>query len=123
MKLRSTLLLFALVLLTGSLAGAATADPAATLPVAAASAPVAVAPFAPVSSTCVQNASKAALVLPASFEPRSYAEICGSCSVSVCRGAVQGVSCGLNARCLDVYGLICSADGLERCYCWKGPLP
>ena len=122
MKLRSTLL-SALVLLTGSLAGAATANSAAMLPLAAASAPVAVAPSAPISSACVQNASKAALALPVPFEPRSYAEICGSCSASVCRGAVQGVSCGLNARCLDVYGLICSADGLERCYCWKGPLP
>jgi len=125
MKLRSTLLFLGSVLLTGSLAVAATA-PASDVP-AAPVAPAAVAIDAPVlpSPLCLANASK--VVLPAGnqvvppFEQKTT--ICGACSDVWCAGQVGGALCRTGKRCYNLYGNFCSQDGGAACTCYSGPLP
>jgi hypothetical protein len=115
----SRLLMFAAVLLIGSLASAATAGPAGQS--AAPSVGVAVAGSA--SPLCLANASKGA---PSSNTPFLETSICGSCSDTICRGQTLGAICRSGNpfyRCQNVYGNFCAADGLSACLCWNRPLP
>jgi hypothetical protein len=51
--------------------------------------------------------------------------ICGSCSVSMCRGAIYTTSCVLGQKrgsCIAALGNSCT-DGSWQCQCWSGPLP
>ncbi len=128
MKLRSTLLFLGSVLLTGSLAMAATTAtaPASDVP-AAPVAPAAVAIDAPLlpSPLCLANASK--VVLPAgdagSPVVLKTTTICGACSDVWCAGQVGGALCRTGKRCYNLYGNFCSQDGGAACTCYSGPLP
>ena len=124
MKLRCSLLMIALVLLTGSIASAATADSSGPPAVRTAVAPVA-APFTPAAPSCGEGVSKALLPGASLFQPRTSFELCGACSVAACRGAEIGTgACSRTnptAKCYDSDGPHCSADGLARCLCGNGP--
>ena len=51
--------------------------------------------------------------------------ICGSCSVTVCRGVGYNSICqgGTQVKhCIAAYGNDCG-DGTWQCQCWSGPLP
>lgn len=122
MNLRSTLLLFVSLLL---IAGAAMATPASA-PAPTSTAPVAAAAAAPAPGLCIRNYTKATLpeLNPASLNKTTL--ICGSCSVSTCRGVAYNSTCkivGANVyKCIAAYGNDCS-DGTPQCQCWFGPLP
>jgi hypothetical protein len=111
------------VLLIGSMAGAATADPAGPPPTPAAAALAAI--DAPAVLLCMESSSKVALPGGNPFLPRSFVELCGSCSVAACRGAEMGTGgCSRTiptAKCIDSDGPVCSADGLARCFCQTAP--
>lgn len=116
MKLRSTLLTFAFLLLMGSLASAA---PSAT-PAELASANLAAIFSAPASPDCVANAN-----LP-SFEPAPTDKatfLCGACSDTICQGKQRGSFCkyqnGQTYTCQPAL-YVCAA---RDCQCWTGPLP
>jgi hypothetical protein len=50
---------------------------------------------------------------------------CGSCSVTICKGAAYNTVCqgGTQVkRCIAAYGNNCT-DGTWQCQCWSGPLP
>jgi hypothetical protein len=115
MRLRSTVLAFAVLLLIGHLASAAQtstpADPASANLAAIFSAPV---------SPDGANAK-----LP-SFEPTPSDKAglaCGSCSNAPCVGAQVGTVCkvqnGQTYTCQHAY-VICT---FRDCECWTGPLP
>ena len=118
MKLSSTLLVVAVLLLTGTLARAAQtsslpADPTGGSP----------AFLSPVQAGC--NAAE----LP-SFDPRPSEQagaLCGSCSQSPCAGQRTGAICSFKNgqwyACQAVLGETCSVDGKLNCSCWAGPLP
>ncbi len=119
MKLRSTFLALASLLLMGSLVSAQTstaADPAAGSP-AFMSSPQA-------SADCA-----AAAKLP-SFEPAptQAAGTCGPCSATICQGMPIGNICafqgGRTYRCQNVLGYTCGGAPItHECSCHYGPLP
>jgi hypothetical protein len=117
MKLRSTLLAFALLLMMGPLASAGA--PGAT----AAGDPALMTPAA-------ESPGCAAATLPflnPSPTPMAGAP-CGLCSEAVCQGGTTGTYCGVRngqyARCQAVYGDTCGGGTLTwNCSCWAGPLP
>ncbi len=122
MKLRSTLLMFVLVLLTGALAGAAT-EPQAGVPAAPVTldAIMAASP-APASPLCLENAAKAQL--PAGNPVvQAATSVCGACSDIWCAGQTLGALCRTGKRCYNLYGNFCSQDGQSQCTCYSGPLP
>ncbi len=126
MRFRFILLTFVSVLLIGSLAGAATADPAGSPAAPAAVAPVAAAaPFMTAAPLCGETSSTAALPSGNPLQLRSFVEPCGVCSVAACRGAYIGAGgCSRTnptAKCYDSDGPHCSADGLTRCLCGSPP--
>lgn len=114
MKLRSTFLAFALLLLISSLASAGQiatqADPANASLTAIFSAPA--------SPGCAEA------TLP-SFEPAPVNKAlgCGTCSDTICQGKQFGAFCkfqnGQTYTCQPAY-VVCSA---RDCECWTGPLP
>ncbi len=121
MKLRSTLLLLGSVLLTGSLAAAATAPPVPAAPaVVVVESPVVASPL------CLANASKTAL--PAGdqavppFEQKALS-VCGACSDVWCAGQTLGALCRTGKRCYNLYGNFCAQDGGSACTCYSGQLP
>jgi hypothetical protein len=109
MKLRTTLLLLAVVFLIAPLPSHA-ASLASTAP-----------------SQCAANAS--APELPSTPASKSLLKAiigpkCGSCSQTICVGAKVASICGIAGGgeyeyCGDVG--ICSADGLTQCSCKTGP--
>ena len=113
MKLRSTLLAFASLLLIGSFASAdqtsGPADPANVNLAAIFSAPA--------SPDCADTK------LP-SFEPASTDKaLCGTCSDTLCQGKQSGAFCkfqnGRTYTCRHAYYTCAPND----CQCWTGPLP
>jgi len=62
---------------------------------------------------------------PSSAPKDAFTMVCGSCSVTICRGVTYNSGCqgGTNPkRCIAAYGNTCS-DGNWQCQCWSGPLP
>ena len=114
MKLRSTFLVFAFLLLIGSLASAGqTATPADS-----ANASLAAIFSAPASPDCAKAK------LPASEPaPTEAVFTCGSCSDTVCVGAQRGTFCkfqnGQTYTCQPAIAVCTFRD----CQCWTGPLP
>lgn len=114
MRSRSILFLFAFLLLTASLASAATP--------AGLSTPA----TGPEDASCNPLLAK----LGISLDPTSSAQdadtlVCGACSVLVCRGAVYNSICHggtVVKKCIAAYGNSCT-DGTWQCQCWSGPLP
>ncbi|HXE99211.1 MAG TPA: hypothetical protein VN458_02585 [Solirubrobacterales bacterium] len=115
MKLRSTVLVFASLLMIGHLASPGQASP----PADPASADVAAIFSASASLGCAD------VKLP-SFEPAPTAQaafLCGSCSDPICQGKQRGGFCkfqdGMTYTCQPAL-FVCSA---KDCQCWTGPLP
>jgi hypothetical protein len=114
MKLRSTFLTLAALLMISSLASAAQTS----MPVVSASANLAAIFSAPASPGCAEA------TLP-SFEPAPIAKAvgCGTCSDTICQGKQFGAFCkfqnGQTYTCQPAY-VVCSA---RDCECWTGPLP
>jgi hypothetical protein len=114
MKLRSTLLALAALLLMGSLASAGQisklSDPVSASLAAIFSAPV------PPDGANVQLPS----FVPA---PTDKAVLCGSCSDSLCQGKHFRDFCkfqgGQTYLCQPAYEICAATD----CECWTGPLP
>jgi hypothetical protein len=117
MRARTTLLIFASLLLVGSLASAETpalgnlGQPAMSLLA---------------ESSC--STSLAAVPLPGALPaPIPLVIHCGTCSLSPCSGATIGEGCqvGLTrGTCQNVYGNTCGGPPLSwQCQCWNGPLP
>ena len=122
MKLRSTLLAFALLLMMGTLASAGTTAQAAAAP--AAGDPAISIPVTSSSAGCA--AATLPFLNPAPI-PMAGAP-CGSCSEAICQGKTTGTYCGVRngqyARCQAVYGDTCGGDTLTwNCSCWAGPIP
>jgi hypothetical protein len=126
MTSRSTLLFLVSLLLTASLAGAATASPAPSVEASAF-----LAPAAPAASSspaekpgCPQQGALPFLAPP----PSQKSATCGTCSESVCAGYSVGTVCaykvGVTYTCQDVYGGTCGGAPITLiCNCWHGPLP
>jgi hypothetical protein len=117
MKLRSTFLVLAAMLLMASLASAAqTSTPAD--PVSASLAAIFSAPAAPTAPDGAD--AKLPSFVPA---PTDKAVLCGSCSDSLCQGKhfrdICGFQGGQTYRCQPAY-VVCAAND---CECWTGPLP
>jgi hypothetical protein len=115
MKLRSTFLAFASLLLISSLASAGPIS----MPADPASANLAAIFSAPASPDCA-NAK-----LP-SFEPTPTSQagiLCGTCSDTICQGHHSGDVCkfqnGKTYRCQ----LVIESCSPTDCTCWTGPLP
>src|SRR5436305_8986870 len=73
---------------------------------------------------CAANSSVPALPFFAQAPPKlgASASVCGSCSVSVCRGAALYSQCGVTTTgrllyCDDFGRSACPADGLANCTC------
>jgi hypothetical protein len=121
MTRRSAFLIFTALLLTASLAGAAT--PAVTVANPAAGAPAFMAPAVP-SPGCDKKE------LPFLAPPPSTktdGPPCGSCSDSLCAGYTIGTYCAYSGgqlySCQSApFGKLCSTGGV-KCSCWGGPLP
>ena len=111
------ILLFAAVLLTGSLAGAATAAPEVV--------PTASAPSVAASPLCLANLSHTAKAeLPVGNPAETKATtICGACSDVWCQGQTLGALCRTGKRCYNLYANFCSQDGGAQCTCYSGQLP
>ena len=112
MKSRSIVTLFALLLLTASLASAATSVGLSTPATGEASS---------------DDPSCNPLLAKLGIAPANNAAtlICGSCSVVACRGAVYNSICQggtVVKKCIAAYGNSCT-DGTFQCQCWSGPLP
>jgi hypothetical protein len=121
MTSRSAFLLFTVLLLIASLAGAAPITPAAA---PAAGAPAFMAPAAPLPGC---DTKELPFLAPAP-STKSGGAPCGSCSDSLCAGYTTGTVCGFkNGRystCQDVYGGACGGSPVTLiCNCWNGPLP
>lgn len=118
MRSRSILSLFALLLLTASLASAA--------PPAGLSTPATGAAASPEDPSCDPLLAELGISIdPASSANGASTLVCGSCSVTACRGAVYNSICQggtVVKRCIAAYGLSCT-DGTLQCQCWSGPLP
>ncbi|HTG36274.1 MAG TPA: hypothetical protein VLB76_25430 [Thermoanaerobaculia bacterium] len=114
MKLRSTFLALALLLLIGHLASAGQISTQAN----PASASLTAIFSAPESPGCAEA------TLP-SFEPApvNKAVVCGTCSDTICQGKQFGAFCkvqdGRTYTCQPAY-IVCTA---RDCECWTGPLP
>ncbi len=116
MKLRSTLLALAALLLISSLAGAGPLSTSADSSSATLAA-IFAAPAAP------ESAAAANAQLP-SFAPTDKSIVlCGSCSDSLCSGKHIGDFCksqsGKTYTCQPAY-VTCNP---RDCECWNGPLP
>ncbi|HKI03520.1 MAG TPA: hypothetical protein VKK31_16190 [Thermoanaerobaculia bacterium] len=119
MRSRSVLFLFALLLLTASLASAATP--------AGMSTPATDVASSPENPSCNPLLAKLGI---SALDPTSSAQdaatlACGPCSVTICRGAAYNSICqgGIAVkRCIAAYGNSCT-DGTFECQCWSGPLP
>lgn len=118
MRSRSIFTLFALLLLTASLAGAAT--PAGLSTPATGEGPSQDDP------SCNPLLAELGISLdPTGSANNAAALACGSCSVSICRGAVYNSICQggvVPKKCIAAYGNSCT-DGTLQCQCWSGPLP
>jgi hypothetical protein len=119
MRSRSVLFLFALLLMTASLASAAVPAGMSTPATGVASSPE--------DSSCNPLLAQLGISAldPASSAQDAAALACGACSVTICRGAVYNSICqgGTNVkRCIAAYGNSCT-DGTFQCQCWSGPLP
>lgn len=116
MKLRTTFLAFAALLLVGSLARAAETS----TPADAASANLAAIFSAPASPA--DASAKLPSLAPAPTDKAGF-NTCGSCSDTICVGATVGTICkvqsGRTYTCQHAY-VICAA---KDCECWTGPLP
>jgi hypothetical protein len=121
MKLRSPLVFVSLLLIAGVAMAAPAGVPAPTSP-----APEVAAAAAPAPGLCIKNSSREKLpeVMPAFF--KASTAVCGSCSVSGCRGVSYNTVCkvsgGLIYHCIAALGNDCT-DGTFQCQCWNGPLP
>lgn len=119
MTSRSTLCLFASLLLIASLAGAAEVSQA-TPQAAPAGAPAFLAPAA-TSPDC----AKEELPFLNSTPKERATGFCGTCS-GICAGASIGQTCAVSGgrvyACQYPYVERCT-DGTRMCYCWTGPLP
>jgi len=119
MKLGSTLLAVAALLLTGTLASAGTTDQAGTT---GASADLSFLTSAQISPGCPASELPAFDPAPA---PKTFP--CGTCSQSICAGKALGTVCGGSGgriyKCQAVYGTLCSQESAWECLCWSGPLP
>jgi hypothetical protein len=113
MRSRSTLFLFAFLLLITSLAGAAV--PAGIS-----------APATDTASSSEDPSCNPLLEKLGISSPQDTATlICGSCSLAPCQGAVYNTICQggtVPKRCINVYGFQCTTGG-PKCQCWSGPLP
>lgn len=114
MKLKSTFLALAVLLLTGSLASAGQISAQADL----ASTNLAAIFSDPASTGCADTN------LP-SFEPTpiNKAVLCGTCSDTLCQGKQFGQTCKVQGG--KIYTcrfavIVCEA---RDCQCWNGPLP
>jgi hypothetical protein len=118
MRSRSIVTLFALLLLTAALAGAATP--------AGLSTPVTGETPSPDDPSCNPLLAKLGISLDPTASANNAATLaCGSCSVLACRGAVYNSICQggtVVKRCIAAYGNSCT-DGTLQCQCWSGPLP
>jgi len=108
MRMRSMLLLFVALLVTASLAGAATAP--------------AQAPF--LTPACAANAStlNAQGLVP---NPILTTSVCGSCSLSPCQGrTVNSICFAFNKQgtCQPPNSDLCSGTTTWNCQCYAGPL-
>jgi len=117
MRSRSILFLFALLLLTASLANAAEIvgmmTPADTEGASA-----------PANPSCNPLLAKLGISLAPASQDKATT-ICGSCSVTACRGAAYNSICQggtVVKHCIAAYGNSCT-DGTWQCQCWSGPLP
>ena len=121
MKARTTLLLFASLLLVASLASAGTPAPADLGAIFAQPAMSSLA-----GASC--SASLAAIPLPGTA-PHPIAltgATCGTCSRSPCVGATIGEACVVGEQrgtCQPPLGNNCSGGITFQCQCWSGPLP
>lgn len=117
MRSRSILSLFALLLLTASLASAA--------PPAGLSTPATGAAASPEDPSCDPLLAELGISLDSTSPTDKSTLVCGSCSVLACRGAAYNSICQggtVVKRCIAAYGLSCT-DGTMQCQCWSGPLP
>jgi hypothetical protein len=119
MRSRSILSLFAVLLLTASMAGADTP--------AGPSTPVTGVASSPEDASCNPLLDKLGISgdPTASANNASTTLVCGSCSVLACRGASYNSICQggtVVKKCIAAYGLSCT-DGTPQCQCWSGPLP
>lgn len=119
MKHRSILLIFACLLLTGTLASAGTAGQAGM-----AEPPAEPSFLAPAQKSPGCSTSELPSFNPA---PMQQATLCGPCSESVCVGRYSNSICKTAGtviyRCQNVYANFCSPDNSWECQCWSGPLP
>jgi|SRR5690349_12979772 len=116
MRSRFILSLFALLLLTASLASAA--------PPVGLSTPATGVAASPEDPSCDPLLAELGISL-GTPEPTNKALVCGSCSVLVCRGAAYNSICQggtVVKKCIAAYGNSCT-DGTLQCQCWSGPLP
>jgi len=118
MKHRSILLIFACLLLMGTLASAGTPEQAGTL-----KPPAEPSFLAPAQKSPGCSDSELPSFNPA---PMQKTSLCGPCSESICVGRTSGSVCKTVGtriyKCLNVYANFCS-DGSWECQCWNGPIP
>ncbi|HYO13743.1 MAG TPA: hypothetical protein VE685_11165 [Thermoanaerobaculia bacterium] len=119
MKLRTALLVFAFLLLTGSLVSASST---ASADAPASSADGSVVLMTPADGVSGCPTDELAFLNPAPTEQSTG--FCGSCGA--CAGGRIGQLCGFSGgryfSCEYPYAEFCS-DGKPKCYCWSGPLP
>lgn len=110
-------LMLAATLLTASLAGAA--------PLPAQNASVVLPASITGVSACPSKTADTQLPVLNPAAQQTATEICGACSVSICRGVGYNSFCqgGTQPKhCIAAYGNNCT-DGTWQCQCWSGPLP
>ena len=117
MRSRSTLFLFAFLLLTASLAGAA-------MPAGMSSPATDVAP-SPEDPSCNPLLAKLGI---SDLDPTASAQsastyVCGACSEAICRGQALGALCSATKRCQWISAFECPQDNQANCRCWGGQLP
>lgn len=121
MNLRSTLLLFAALLLLTTLAGAATPGQGA--------APAFMTPAAPAAGSggCNPLLAKLGISSLDSAKATTVGIGCGICSDSVCQGAPTNQVCGRQGaaikKCIPLLGDRCSQDNQFNCTCYYGIIP
>jgi hypothetical protein len=128
MTSRITLLLFASLLLTGSLVGAATVP---TPDTSTAPTPAVVTPAVSHDGACGDGSSAALAIFapdPKNQGASDY-DYCGMCGKDPCRGVLRGTICGFDygagryKRCEMLYGDECPAENRLICYCYSGDIP
>lgn len=117
MRSRFALFLFAVLLLTASLAGA-------TAPVGD-STPAVAAPSGEENAACNPLLAKLGI---SALDPTSSAQsastyVCGACSEAICRGQALGALCSATKRCQWISAFECPQDQQANCKCWGGQLP